>query len=60
MDMDRDLKDMDLEAERPTQPLGDGDVSKWVTPNSPTVPKKQKLARVEPLSFSQSKKDGGR
>ena len=36
MDMDRDLKDMDLEAERPTQPLGDGDVAKWVTPNSPT------------------------
>ena len=31
MDMDRDLKDMDLEAERPTQPLGDGDVAKWVT-----------------------------
>ena len=43
MDMDRDLENLDLEADSPTQPVGDGNVVNWVTLPGSIDSKKQKV-----------------
>ena len=59
-DMEQDLKELDADVASPAQRAASGDDAQWVSSPGSQGSKKQILARGERVSFSQSKKAGGR